>query len=257
MQFNFHNDTSFWRNRIRAGAIHLSISCFIAGCVAFVVFGIWYPYPYREVSGGIELFALVAVIDLILGSLITLIAFNNKKPMVVLQRDLIVIVVIQLLALSYGLWTVFLARPVHLVFEGDRYRMVSAVDVPAELLSKTPMGIDALPVGGPTALSLRPFRNSGERMDATLAAMQGLQLGVRPDLWQLYSAAIPEVLRIARPVSELKLRFPNHMTMIDKSINKYHADLLYLPLIGRDTFWTALLDPNNAEVIEILPLDCF
>jgi len=257
MSPNSDNSISFWRDRIQASAIHLGISCCIVGCVAFLVFDIWYPYPYRVVAGGAALFVLVAIVDLILGPLITLIIFNKKKMMATLRRDLIVVFAIQLCALSYGLWTVFIARPVHLVFEGDRYRVVSAVDVPVELLSKTPTEIDALPLGGPTVLSLRAFRNSGERMDATLAAMQGLQLGVRPDLWQSYALAIPEILKIARPVSELKTRFPNHTAMIDKSIENRNVDALYLPLIGRNLFWTALLDPSNAEIIAVLPLDCF
>lgn len=240
-----------------ASAIHLGISCCIAACAAFLVFAVWYPAPYQDVAGGKVLFGLMVVVDILLGPLITLTVFNQGKSRVTLRRDLIVIAVLQLVALGYGLWTAFIARPVHLVFEGDRFRLVAAVDVPTELLSKAPPGITALPIGGPTTLSLRPFRNSGERMDATLAAMQGLQLGVRPDLWQRYDLAIPEIMRIARPLSELRQRFPGDAVRIDAAVTNDTVNVVYLPLVGRDTFWTALLDSRSAKVIAILPMDSF
>ena len=34
-------------------------------------------------------------------------------------------------------------------------------------------------------------------------------------------------------------------------------EAVYLPMVGRKTFWTALLDPATAAVIAYLPLDSF
>ena len=59
-----------WKSRLRASAIHLAISLSVATLAALVVFGWWYPYPYRELSGGRELFALVVAVDVVLGPLI-------------------------------------------------------------------------------------------------------------------------------------------------------------------------------------------
>ena len=94
---------------------------------------------------------------------------------------------IQLVALAYGLWTVFIARPVHLVFEYKRFSDVHAVKLPPDLLDKAPADLWAMPLWGPTLLSLPPFKDSGERMRATLAALGGLPLGAQPDLWQPYA----------------------------------------------------------------------
>lgn len=174
---------SFWADRLKASAIHLALSLAIAALAGLLVFGIWYPYPFREISGGRELFLLVVTVDVILGPLITLAVFNRKKPWTELRRDLAIVALIQLAALGYGLWTVYVARPVHMVFEIDRFRVVHAIDVPVEMLGKTPPGVNAMPITGPTLLSLRPFRNSNESMEATMAALQGLSLSARPDLW--------------------------------------------------------------------------
>ena len=115
--------------RLRASAIHLAISLSVATLAALVVFGWWYPYPYRELSGGRELFALVVVVDVVLGPLIMLVIFNVAKTRRHLMMDFTVIGLLQVAALAYGLWTVFVARPVHLVFEYHRMAVVSAADV--------------------------------------------------------------------------------------------------------------------------------
>lgn len=250
---------SHWKGRLKASGIHFCISLLIALLAAALVFGLWYPYPYREIAGGRELFLLVVTVDVILGPLITLIVFNRAKPWRELKRDLTVVVLIQLAALGYGLWAVFVARPVHLVFEYDRFRVVHAVNVPNEMLPMVPDGIDALPLTGPTLLSLRPFKDANEKMEATLAAVQGgLPLSARPNLWQPYAAAKTEILHEAKPVSQLKARFPSQSAAIDAAIA--HTDrkpetLVHLPMVGRKSFWTVFLDPVTAEVLAFMPLD--
>lgn len=251
---------SFWKDRLQASAIHLGASLLVAALAALLVFGLWYPYPYREISGGRELFMLMVTVDVILGPLITLAVFNRAKPWTELRRDLALVVVLQLTALGYGLWTVCVARPVHMVFEYDRFRVVHAVDVPQELLAQTPAGVDALPLDGPTLLALRPFKSDQEKMDATLAALQGVSLASRPDLWQPYASATAEVLQAARPAGALKARFTSQAGDIDRVLAQAgrSADtVVYLPLVGRKSFWTVFLDPTTAAVVATLPLDSF
>ena len=252
--------SAFWHDRLKASAIHLGLSLTIALLAGLLVFGIWYPYPYREISGGRELFLLVVTVDVILGPLITLAVFNRSKPMGELRRDLVIVVLIQLAALGYGLWTVSVARPVHMVFEIDRFRVVHAIDVPPEMLDKAPPGVDAMPITGPTLLAVRPFRDQKESSDATIAALQGAQLGFRPDLWQPYAQAIPEVLKAALPVQALKARFANRAPEIDRLLTVAGVkpdSVVYLPLVGRSAFWTVFLDPVDARVVATMPLDPF
>ena len=250
----------FWADRLKASAIHLGLSLLIAALAALLVFGIWYPYPFREISGGRELFLLVVTVDVILGPLITLAVFNRKKPWTELRRDLGMVALIQLAALGYGLWTVYVARPVHMVFEIDRFRVVHAIDVPVEMLGKAPPGVDALPMTGPTLLSLRPFKNSNESMEATMTALQGLSLSARPDLWQSYAAGVPDILKMAKPVALLKTRFASQAAEIDRvlaSTGRPPQAAVYLPMTGRKSFWTVFLDPVTAEVLAYMPLDSF
>lgn len=251
---------SFWKRRLLAAGIHLGLSVLVAGLAAGLVFGVWYPYPYREISGGRELFLIVVAVDVIMGPLLTLTVFNMKKPIKELRRDLAVIAVLQLAALGYGIWTVAVARPVHLVFEMDRFRVVHAVDVPEEELKQAPVGLERLPLTGPTLLSLRDFANGKESFDATMAALQGVSLSARPGLWQTYERGRPKVLERAQPLAQLKSRFPDRAAEIDAALRptgRAPASVSYVPMVGRQTFWTVLLDSNTAEVIAFVPIDSF
>lgn len=256
----FDHTPSFWRDRFQACAVHVALSLAVAAMAALLVFGIWYPYPYREISGGRELFWLVVTVDVILGPAVTLAVFDRRKPWPELQRDLLAVAALQLAALGYGLWTVSIARPVHMVFEYDRFRVVHAIDVAPELLAQTPPGIDALPLTGPTLLALRPFKDNKEKMEATMVALQGVSLASRPDLWQPYSQSIHAIIKVAKPAAELKARFPNRAAEVERTLveaGRTPQGLLYLPLVGRKSFWTVFLDPIDARIVATMPLDSF
>jgi hypothetical protein len=257
-----HHTASFgWRSRLRAAAIHLAISALVAALAATLVFALWYPYPYREISGGSDLFRLVVAVDVALGPLITFTIFNLAKPRKELRRDLVFVALLQLAGLAYGLWTVHLARPVHMVFEYDRFRVVHQSEIPQELEARAPAGIEVAPLGGPTLLALRPFRSGAEKTEFTLAALGGVHLSARPELWQTYAAGREEILKAAKPVSELKSRFPQRAAEVDAAVRKAGGDparAAYLPLIARKAdAWTVLLEAGTADVIGYLPLDSF
>lgn len=249
-----------WQTRLSASGLHLLISFCIAALAAWLVFGMWYPYPYREISGGRQLFLLVIAVDVAMGPLITLVIFNRTKPRRELFIDLTVVGTLQLAALSYGLWAVFVARPVHLVFEYSRFTVVHAVDIDPRLLERAPTELQSMPITGPTPISLRPFKDASEQLTATMAALEGAPLAARSDLWQSYKAAVPSVLKTSKPVADLKTRFPQHAAEIEAVATATGSDsdrLRFLPMVGRDKAWTALIDSSSAEPVGFLPLDSF
>ncbi len=75
-------------------------------------------------------------------------------------------------ALVYGLHTVFVVRPVAMVFEVDRLRLVTASDVPAEdlLLARPPY--DRLSWTGPSLLGARAPVPGPEHTDALFKALR-------------------------------------------------------------------------------------
>jgi hypothetical protein len=249
-----------WKERMVASGLHLGLSLVIAALAAALVFGLWYPYPYREIAGGRELFLIVIAVDVALGPLITLAVFNRNKPRGELFRDLTIVGLLQLGALAYGLWTVSVARPVHLVFEFDRFRVVHAIEVPEELLLDASGGARSLPLTGPTLLAVRPFRNPEEELTMTMVALQGVPLSALPELWQPYEQAQPRVIAAGKPLSDLRQRLGPQSKLIDAAVEQtgLHDDALrYLPMVARKAFWTVLIDARTAEVRGFIALDSF
>jgi hypothetical protein len=176
-----------------------------------------------------------------------------------LRRDLGIIVVLQLAALAYGLWTVAVARPVHLVFEYDRFRPIHAIEVDASQLEKAPPALRSLPWTGPTAIGLRPLIGN-EKMEATMAALSGLHLGLQAQYWQTYEATRAEVLKVGQPISVLRQRFAKETALIDEAVRsagQAETQLRWLPMNGRKDFWTVLIDAQTAQPLAFLPLDSF
>jgi hypothetical protein len=97
---------------------------------------------------------------------LTFAVFNRAKGWRHLRWDLAIIGVVQLAALAYGLYTVALVRPVAMVFEVDRFRVVTAADVPPEDLRKARPPYDALSWTGPPLLATRAPEPGAERNDA-------------------------------------------------------------------------------------------
>lgn len=249
-----------WRSRIKACAIHLLLSVLLAGFAGVLVFWLWYPYPYREISGGTELFLLVVSVDVVLGPLITFAVFDRRKSWSTLRRDLAVVALLQASALAYGLWTVAIARPVYMVFEIDRFRIVHAVEIDPVLLDKAPMALRTLPWSGPKLLGVRPFRDQAESMEATLAAVQGVHLALQPNLWQPYTESASAVLLAAKPINHLLKRFPESATRITQmlvSLGRTPEQAVTLPLVGRHFFWTVIIDPDSGNILATFPLDSF
>lgn len=248
------------RSRARASAVHFLFSAILAAACAALVYLLWYPAPLGSMSGVSDLFVLVLAVDVVLGPLVTLVVYNTRKPRAELVRDLTLVVLVQLGALGFGMWTVFAGRPVHGVFEYDRIRVVHANEIPEEFMDRVPQGMDAFPLTGPTLLALRPFKDNSEQTSATIAALGGVHLSARPELWMDYDKAKPEILKAARPVAALMAAQPAFAAPLQQALADHHRGIdntVYLPLASRAGFGTALLDANTAQPVALLPLDSF
>ena len=245
--------------RIKAAVIHLLISLAVAVVSAVLVFSIWYPYPFQEISGGTQLFLLICTVDVIIGPLLTLVVFDARKGRKEIFSDLVIITVLQAAALVYGLVTIFNSRPVHVVFEYDRFRVVHAFEVDPNV-GETSDGIVSRPMAGPTLLALRPFNNEKEKFEATMAALQGVSLSSRTELWVKYELRTESVLAAAKPLEKLAIKRPKDRESINEIISRLNLSsdqIKYLPMIARQSFWTVLLRQDTAAVIGYVPVDSF
>lgn len=242
-------------------AWHLAASGLVAAMAALLVFQFWYAWPYRVISGGLELFALIVGVDLILGPLITLTIFDVRKPRRELWRDMTAVVCIQLAALAYGVHTVYLARPVALALEGERFRVTAAVEVQRDELPSALPGFQTLSLTGPVLVNTAEPQTPDEQFEFMAKGIAGADLGMRPKLWRPWDeAARARVKRTARPLTELLAKRPMAAADIRaaaQASGRAVAQLLYLPVIAHRSDWSILIDKTSGDPVGFVPVDGF
>lgn len=242
-----------FRTRIRAafiaGLIHFSLCLLVAAFAATLVFGLWYPYPYRELSGGRELFLLIAAVDVVCGPLLTLVLFNPAKPRAELWRDLVLVGSIQFIALGYGLHTVWQARPLYLVHEIDRFKVVAAPDVDDLALAALPASLQPKLLRGPKVVGIREPKSKEEREKVMFESVQGgRDYAERPEFYLAYEGdnAFKSV-KLAKPLLAFLEKQPGQRAAATELANIKGADIaqwMYLPVVARQD-WVAVLDKQG------------
>ena len=95
-----------------------------------------------------------------------------------------------------------------------------------------------------------------------MAALQGVPLAARPDLWQPYEAAQAAGAAGGQAGAASSRRASRAQAAdIDAVLQQPGRDAataVYLPMVGAQGHaWTVLLDAGTAEVVGYLPLDSF
>jgi hypothetical protein len=252
--------TSRVKRSLHAALIHLLCSLAVASIAGILVFVLWYPYPYREFSGGRELFLLVISVDVVCGPLLTLVLFNPAKPRAELWRDLILVALIQLAALVYGLWTVWQARPLYLVQEVDRYKVVMAPSLDEGALAALPEKLQLKLWDGPLTVAIRSPSSEEEKNKVMFEALNGgRDYAERPEFYIPYEGeSALKSLKRAKPLSVFLTRYPAQQApaqelSTQKSANL--ADWMYLPVVARQD-WIAVID-KQGQIQGFLPGDGF
>lgn len=234
---------------LRAAVLHLGGSCGMALLAAALVFGVWYPFPFRELSGGRELFLLLVSVDVICGPLLTLVLFNPTKPRIELWRDLGLVAVLQFAALGYGLHTVWLARPVYLVQEIDRFKAVTSIDLDTAALAALPAVMQPSWHSGPVVVAIRAPKNNEERHKVLFESVQGgRDYAERPEFYLPYEGdAALKSLQRAKPLTAFLQKYPGQevaaLALAKEKMGSI-AQWQYLPVVARQD-WIAVLDDKG------------
>lgn len=239
---------------------HLLLSLVVAGLAALLVLGVWYPAPYREISGGLVLLGMMLGVDVVCGPLLTLLLLHPSKSRRALAVDLTLIALLQLGALAYGLYTLSLARPMALIFEVDRFRVVSYADIEESDLANAPDWVRPWRFESPRILATRKARTGAEKLDSVDASLQGVEPSQRPGWWQDYALSAELAKERSLPLAALQQLNPAKVHSIQTAAsqaaqapqpsetNSPNA-LRWLPVVSRQTMdWAALIDPSTGRV---------
>lgn len=228
--------------RLICFCFHLLVSLFIALLAMGLVFWLWYPSPLDKALGITNVFLLLICIDVIVGPLLTLIVANKNKKS--LKIDLLAIGIIQVLALSYGLYIVAQGRPVWVIYDAGRFELVQAYEavlkpddsVSSHAFKPTLAG----PIWGAVKAQMPPTISRG---DAYYQA----------EFLQGYDQKIA-VSVAAHSVNLAVLKRFNEPKKVDAILKAYPEADRFIPMAAKQQSLVVLINKNVGQPIAIVNL---
>ncbi|MFL9808080.1 MAG: type IV pilin accessory protein [Pseudomonas sp.] len=238
--------------RIKAFLMHLAVSAVIALLVVLLVFYIWYPAPLHEALGVTDIFLLLLLVDVILGPLLTLMVFKTGKSTLIV--DLAVIACLQLAALSYGLWTVAEGRPAWIVYNVDRFDVVTVVDIDNRQLEEAFPQYRNAPWTGPLWVGATKPDAPEQRSNILFEAVQGgSDIAQRPNLYRPLTEMTEAIRQHAQPLE--RLNDTNNAARARDTLQNWPGATSWVPLMARTKPMVVLLGENKSDVIAIVELN--
>jgi hypothetical protein len=238
--------------RTTASLLQLLLSVLIGAGVFALLHGLWYPGALFELLGGDRLVLLILAADLVVAPLLTLLLFRPGKAG--LAFDMACISALRVALLGLGLWTAMQARPVYIVYSGDRLVIVPALALEANDLADALPAYQSRPLTGPVVVHVEPPQDSDERLALLDSALQGKDIERYPRYYRDPDGQSASILAQARPVALLEGLSGAASDAIAR-LQRDPDDLVYLPATYADIALTAILDRSSGELLTWLDHD--
>ena len=240
-------------SRLKAFLIHFLISLVIFIILLYFILVHWYPQPYFSTDGGWKVIRIIIGVDLILGPLLTLIIFKPGKAG--LKFDLMMIALVQIVALSWGVWVSYNERPAAIIYTVDFF---------------TPVPAYQLAEHGMTSKKLKQFGNewpiiifSNIPKDKEIEAIKEAMEAHKPIylLTEYYSKLSGEHAKVLK---ENTLNLEKYVEDKPELKKRYQQALLrnaakmntsYLALHSRQKWVTAVFDLDSMRIIDTIDIE--
>ncbi|WP_034594641.1 TfpX/TfpZ family type IV pilin accessory protein [Acinetobacter sp. NIPH 298] len=230
---------------------HLSISLLIALTVVGLVFFIWYPTPLAQAVGVTDIFLMLLMIDVIVGPVLGWVVYKEGKK--TLKMDLSIIILLQLSALFYGIYSIGQGRPVWMVYSVDRFEVVRNNEIINENIQKAQLEYQQPSWLKPQFVAMQLSKNRQQRNDEMFTEVfSGVSLAQRPER---YVPMIEVKNQIRQRAQDLKLlKQFNDPQSVQKILAKYPQADAFVPLKAAAVDMTVLIKKETAEVVKIVDL---
>lgn len=230
---------------------HLFISLFIVCLVVAVVLCLWYPAPLYKAAGVTQIFLMLLVIDIVLGPLLVLLVYKKEKK--TLKFDIGVIIIIQILALTYGIFNIEKGRPVWLVYSIDRFELIRKNELIQENLKEAQLQFQKTSWLKPQFVAVEFSKDKKQRENDMFAEVfSGISIAQKPERYVDFSYARPQIQQRALPFKELESY--NSKAEVQKTLAKYPNANAWLPLKANAIDMVVLINKDTTEIIKIVDL---
>lgn len=243
------------KDKLKAASIHLAVSAFVLLVFLSATLFIWYPQPYAGISGIGTILLILICVDLVLGPLLTFIVFKRGKAS--LKFDLSIIVSAQIVALLYGIFTVYQGHPAYVVYAVDRFELIPAQEALPERARYEEFKISKLWL--PKLAYAKKPEDSESKNRLLFEVLAGQpDIERRPEYYEPFENFSAKVFtRGVKP--EVLQAFPDSKQKLDVFLaehGKSANDYVFIPLIGKekDVLWVWNRETGKpVETLDINP----
>ncbi len=237
--------------RLKFFLSHLSISFLIALLVVGLVFFIWYPSPLASAVGVTHIFLMMLAIDVIVGPVLGLLVYKEGKK--TLKFDLSVIILIQIAALCYGVFSIEQGRPAWLVFHVDRFELVRKNDLILENIDQVQPQFQQVSWTGPQFVAVKSAVSTQQRQnDMFTEVLGGISLAQQPERYVELTQAKTSIKQRAQPL--VLLNDFNDPKVVKMMLTQYPQATAFLPLKANAVDMVVLVNKESASIIKIVDL---
>ena len=230
---------------------HLSISFLIALLVIGLVFFVWYPAPLAKAVGVTNIFLMMLAIDVIVGPILGWLVYQEGKK--TLKFDLSVIILIQIAALCYGVFSIEQGRPAWLVYNVDRFELVRKNELVDTNIQQAQPQFQQPSWFKPQYVATEFAKDIQQRNDEMFAeVLGGISIAQRPERYVELTQATTQIQQRALPLKELEQYNPK--TDVEKTLAKYPKADAWLPLKANAIDMVVLVNKESASIIKIVDL---
>ncbi len=234
---------SLWRAKLRAFGLHFSISLALFAAIIAATLELWYPPPYFWIDGGWFVVRLAALVDIVLGPLLTLIVFKPGKRL--LAFNLAVIGLVQAAFLAWGVHVLYQERPLVVAYIGKPSERFFTVTKKLALDGNRPLEeVFAMSPERPAIIAVRLPEDPAKARALLFAGFEGKGSVLRrTELFEpLQGAHLASLLDSSRGRERIAQVWPIGSENVDRFLAERGVrfeDYAFLPLQGR--YYIALL----------------
>ena len=244
--------------RKQAFLTHLLISLAIFFVLSYLIIFQWYPSYYFHIDGGYRGLATIFFVDVVLGPGLTLLVFKPGKPG--LKFDMSAIVILQIIALSWGIKSVYTERSILTVFYDGKFSCMKYSEASDFNLERLQLKDKAPPL---LAVLPRPSTHK-EYQDMMLEAFRQRSA----EIYVFSEKLLPMDIVGTTQVMNYYLDVPNSFTGSEDEIEKYRKiwsdylennpeagkRYLYYPMSCRYQKVLAVFDPEDSSIVDFVPV---
>ncbi|MDN5624857.1 MAG: type IV pilin accessory protein [Acinetobacter sp.] len=238
-------------NRIKYFLIHLLLSVLVAVICLSIVFFIWYPAPLAQAVGVTQIFLMLIAIDVIIGPILGLIVYKEGKK--TLKMDLSVIIILQLIALGFGVNSIEQGRPVWIAYNVDRFELIRKNEVITDHSDQALIQFQHTSWFKPQYVAVQFAAAKKQREEDMFAeVLAGISLAQKPERYVDFAQAKAPIKQRAQPLA--LLNDFNDTNVVKMVLAQYPQATAFLPLKANAVDMTVLVNKENGAVIKIVDL---